>query len=310
MALLAPGDLVGGDWEVVGKVGVGTYSEIYEAVHVLTRQRAAVKVDRPGPRDSLAWESGILHKLQRYPFVARHYGLLDAAAAGGARPPMKALVMSLLGSNVSYLRKRQPDGLLPFGAALHAGLQMLALVEAVHAEGFIHRDVKPSNFVLAAAASGRPGGRRLCILDFGQSRVYRDDKGDVRCVAVCAPPPALRCGARATASAQSPARLPARLPRPARACNAPCALPALALCVACSPARETAEFRGTSLYSSLHAHQAMDLGRRDDLWSVLYCVVDMARGASGGSRAVVAWGSLHEGAGVGVLGSAVVRRGR
>jgi serine/threonine protein kinase len=183
--LLAPGELVG-DWEVVGKVGVGTYSEIYEAVHVLSRTRAAVKVDRPGPRpDSLAWESGILHKLQRYPFVARHYGLLDTGG-GGARPqPMKALVMQLLGSNVSYLRKRQPDGLLPFGAALHAGLQMLALVEAVHAEGFIHRDVKPSNFVLAAAvptSSKQPGARRLCILDFGQSRVYRDDKGDVRCV--------------------------------------------------------------------------------------------------------------------------------
>lgn len=44
------------------------------------------------------------------------------------------------------------------------------------------------------------------------------------------------------------------------------------------PARDSAEFRGTSLYSSLHAHQLKDLGRRDDLWSVMYCVVDMARG--------------------------------
>jgi hypothetical protein len=42
--------------------------------------------------------------------------------------------MQLLGSNVSYLRKRQPDGLLPLGGALHLGLQMLACVEAVHAE--------------------------------------------------------------------------------------------------------------------------------------------------------------------------------
>jgi serine/threonine protein kinase len=44
------------------------------------------------------------------------------------------------------------------------------------------------------------------------------------------------------------------------------------------PARDSAEFRGTSLYSSLHAHQLKDLGRRDDVWSVMYCVIDMARG--------------------------------
>ena len=52
-------------------------------------------------------------------------------SAGGR---LKILAMQLLGSNVSYLRKRQPDGLLPFGAAIHLGLQMLACVEAVHAE--------------------------------------------------------------------------------------------------------------------------------------------------------------------------------
>ena len=44
------------------------------------------------------------------------------------------------------------------------------------------------------------------------------------------------------------------------------------------PPREQADFRGTSLYSSLHAHQQRDLGRRDDLWSLFYVFVDMARG--------------------------------
>lgn len=63
--LLSPGDLVGDAWEVTSRVGWGTYSEVYDAVHVLTRQRCAIKVDRPSPRDSLSWEAAILHKLQR-----------------------------------------------------------------------------------------------------------------------------------------------------------------------------------------------------------------------------------------------------
>ena len=44
------------------------------------------------------------------------------------------------------------------------------------------------------------------------------------------------------------------------------------------PPRPTADFRGTSLYSSLNAHRLKELGRRDDLWSVFYCCVDLARG--------------------------------
>lgn len=106
--------------------------------------------------------------------------------------------MQLLGGNLSDLRKRQPGGLLPFGAALHISLQMLACLEAVHQEGYVHRDVKPSNFVFGASRAGR---HTLFVLDFGQSRMYVDDRGAVR------------------------------------------------------PARGTAEFRGTSLYSSPHAHR-------------------------------------------------------
>ena len=44
------------------------------------------------------------------------------------------------------------------------------------------------------------------------------------------------------------------------------------------PHHQHADFRGTSLYSSLNAHLLRELGRRDDLWSVLYCCVDMIRG--------------------------------
>lgn len=63
-------------WEVGDKVGHGTYSEIYGGTHLVTRARCALKVDRPGPHHALAWESAILARLQKYPVVARHYGLL------------------------------------------------------------------------------------------------------------------------------------------------------------------------------------------------------------------------------------------
>ena len=42
--------------------------------------------------------------------------------------------------------------------------------------------------------------------------------------------------------------------------------------------RPVAGFRGTVRYASLNAHRSKDLGRHDDLWSVLYMLVELATG--------------------------------
>lgn len=45
------------------------------------------------------------------------------------------------------------------------------------------------------------------------------------------------------------------------------------------PARESASFRGTAKYASLNAHRSLELGRRDDLWSLFYIIVDFVMGS-------------------------------
>lgn len=44
------------------------------------------------------------------------------------------------------------------------------------------------------------------------------------------------------------------------------------------PEREGAGFRGSTTYASLNAHEDRDLGRRDDLWSWFYILVEMIEG--------------------------------
>ncbi|EOD13563.1 tau tubulin kinase 1 [Emiliania huxleyi CCMP1516] len=41
------------------------------------------------------------------------------------------------------------------------------------------------------------------------------------------------------------------------------------------PARASAEFRGTCKYASIRSHQNQDLGRADDLWSLLYMLMEL-----------------------------------
>eukprot|EP01104_Vermistella_antarctica_P015649 TRINITY_DN5186_c1_g2_i1.p1 TRINITY_DN5186_c1_g2~~TRINITY_DN5186_c1_g2_i1.p1 ORF type:complete len:848 (-),score=214.51 TRINITY_DN5186_c1_g2_i1:44-2587(-) len=44
------------------------------------------------------------------------------------------------------------------------------------------------------------------------------------------------------------------------------------------PSRDQTGFRGTARYASINSHQSKDLSRRDDLWSLLYVLIEFGKG--------------------------------
>ncbi len=189
---------------------------------------------------TLAQEAKLLQQLQKYPFVPRLYASTNKLAVpGGASCP--GIVMQILGPNVTQVRKAQPGGKFRASTACHIGLQMLTALEAIHREGFIHRDVKPSNFVVGYEAN------------IGNSAAASTAGEDT-----CRPSQCLfvldYCLCRQHASRDTAAHKPS--------------------------SGRTAEFRGTSMYASLHSHSGKELTRRDDLWSLMYVVADLVLGGA------------------------------
>ena len=86
------------------------------------------------------------------------------------------MVMELLGDNLSLLRRRQESHCLSLRCTAAIAMQMLKGIKAVHDHGYLHRDIKPGNFVMG----GSKDARSVYIIDYGLSRRYTHPDGTLR----------------------------------------------------------------------------------------------------------------------------------
>lgn len=76
--------------------------------------------------------------------------------------------MDLLSSNLAKVRKVLETN-YSLKIAIQLLIEMLTAIEEVHNAGFIHRDVKPSNFVLSQDF------KKVYIVDFGLAKKHLDN---------------------------------------------------------------------------------------------------------------------------------------
>ncbi|KAK2952482.1 putative Tau-tubulin kinase 1 [Blattamonas nauphoetae] len=67
------------------------------------------------------------------------------------------------------------------------------------------------------------------------------------------------------------------------------------------PERPNVGFRGTARYASVNAHKSRDLGRVDDLWSLLYCLVEFHKGS-------LPWTRLKDKSAIGRMKEEIVKQ--
>jgi serine/threonine protein kinase len=156
-AHLAAGTAVGG-YVVTRALGQGGMGIVYEAREVATGRPVAIKFVLGGARHALLERfrrEGQKGALVSHPNVARVEGSGELAGAF-------YLVFELLpgGSLDDLVRSR---GKLPWREVARLGAQVARGLQAIHAEGIVHRDMKPANVLLDA--EGVPK-----VSDFGLAR--------------------------------------------------------------------------------------------------------------------------------------------
>src|SRR4051812_17815117 len=141
---------------------------VYEATHMQTRRRVALKVMRPEIVADPAERARFIQEAQVATLIesAHVVDVLDAGVDEDTGVPF--LVMEFLAGEElgDYVKRRGP---LPGGEVVAILQQAARALDKAHARGVVHRDLKPENLFVSV----RDEQTTVKILDFGIAKVLQ-----------------------------------------------------------------------------------------------------------------------------------------
>ncbi|TRY61718.1 hypothetical protein TCAL_03673, partial [Tigriopus californicus] len=157
--------IVGGKYRLVRKIGSGSFGDIYLGINITNGEEVAVKLESLKAR-----HPQLLYESKLYKILQGGVGIPHIRWYGPERD-YNVLVMDLLGPSLedlfNFCSRR-----FTMKTVLMLADQMIGRIEFMHNKNFIHRDIKPDNFLMGI---GRHCNK-LFIIDFGLAKKYRDNR--------------------------------------------------------------------------------------------------------------------------------------
>ncbi|KAG2657808.1 casein kinase 1-like protein 4 isoform X3 [Panicum virgatum] len=155
--------IVGSKYKLGRKIGSGSFGEIYLATHVDTYEIVAVKIE-----SSKTNHPQLLYEAKLYNALQGGTGIANIKWCG-IDGDENILVIDLLGPSLEdlfvYCGRR-----FSLKTVLMLADQMITRIEFMHSKGYLHRDIKPDNFLMGL---GRKANQ-VYVIDFGLAKRYRD----------------------------------------------------------------------------------------------------------------------------------------
>merc|ERR1712099_22991 len=156
---------VGGKFRLGRKIGSGSFGDIYIGTNVQTGEEVAIKLESIKSK-----HPQLLYESKLYKILAGGVGIPNVHWYG-VEGDYNVMVIDLLGPSLedlfSFCNRK-----FSLKTVLMLADQMINRIEYVHAKNFIHRDIKPDNYLIGLGKKAN----QVHIIDFGLAKKYRDPK--------------------------------------------------------------------------------------------------------------------------------------
>ncbi len=165
--------IVANKYKILEEIGRGAFGKVFKGENIRRRELVAIKVEKVnGEIKSLKYETQIYQALTS---GVKHPGFVQVKWFGLIQD-YYFMVMPLLGDTLGQFKRAYPGGgKLPIHLVLYYGKEMVKRLQHIHEKGFIHRDVKPDNFLFDLPDIYKDkeiDKKNMYLVDFGFCKQY------------------------------------------------------------------------------------------------------------------------------------------
>ena len=167
--------IIANKYKILEQIGQGSFGKVFKGENIRTKELVAIKIEKNvSGFSSLKYETQIYQAISQTQTRSKPSKGIPSIKWFGLITDYYFMVLPLFGPSLEKLKKDK-SVYFSLKTTLVFGIQMIQRLQSIHEKGFIHRDIKPDNFLLDSDTSKSDTTPLLYLVDFGFCRRYIKD---------------------------------------------------------------------------------------------------------------------------------------